>query len=182
MKKVLYIGFSLIAAAALALVVMGLFVHEVEYTATVRVDADMEDVWKLFADLDRRSEWLEGFERSEQLSGTPVAVGAKSKHYFEGGNTYFETITSVERHQLITTAISTDLFTGTVTTSFEDQGDAVRLQQRTVISGATFIWRAIMPLFKPLMQRQLIDSLDRFADLIEQNPGLGGSSAQQDAP
>ena len=180
MKKVLYTGFSLIAAAVLALVIMGLFVQEVEYTATVRITASMEEVWRTYTDMDQRSQWLEGFERSEQLSGSAHAVGAKSLHYFEGGNTYAETITEVETHQHITTEISTDLFTGTATAAFEDQGDAVRLQQRTTMRGATFFWRAMMPLFKPLMQRQMIDSLDRLEDLIEGSPS--GSAARLNVP
>ncbi|MDE2732160.1 MAG: SRPBCC family protein [Bacteroidota bacterium] len=180
MKKVLYTGSSLIAAAVLALVIMGLFVPEVEYTATVRITASMEEVWQTYTDMEQRSRWLEGFERSEQLSGTGQAVGAQSVHYFEGGNTYTETITAVQAHQHITTEISTDLFTGTVTAIFEDQGDAVRLQQQTVMRGATFYWRAMMPLLKPLRQRQKLDALDRLEDLVEGSPSRG--TARQNAP
>ena len=181
MKKVLYTGASLIVAAFLALVVMGQFVDEIEYTATVRVHASMDDTWNTFVDPDRRDEWLEGYIRSEQITGNPATLGAESRYIFEGDNTFVETVTGLEEHQLFTTSIATDLFAGTVTTSFEDQGDAIRLQQRTVMEGATFFWRAALPLFKPLMQRQLIDSLDRLADIAEESPSRPQPAASSDA-
>ena len=181
MKKVLYTGLSLIVAAVLALVIMGLFMNEVQYTATVRIHGSIEDTWQIFTDLDRRVEWLEGFEYAQQVSGNAFEIGAVSIHHFEGGNTYHETVTSVVEHQQLTTTIATDLFTGTVTTTLEDQGDAVRLQQHTLLTGETFFWRAILPLFKPLMQRQLIDSLDRLEELVEQGTARQSPAAQSDA-
>ena len=182
MKKIIYTGLSLIAAAALALLIMGLFMDEVQYTATVRIQGTIEETWEVFADIDRRPEWLEGFERAEQRSGNPMEVGAESVHHFEGGSTYIETVLSVVEHSEVSTKIATDLFTGTVTTRFEDQGDAIRVQQHTLLRGETFFWRAILPLFKPLMQRQLIDSLDRLEDLIEELPARPEPATEIDAP
>ena len=167
MKKVLYTGLSLVTAAILALVIVGLFMDEVEYTATIRVDGSMDEVWALFVDNSRRAEWLEGFVRAEQLSGDPMDVGSESRHFFESGSSYIETVLSVEPHQRIATEIATDVYSGSVTTTFQDQGDRIRVQQHTILSGDTFFWRAALPLFKPLMQRQMIDSLDRMADLVE---------------
>ena len=172
MKKVLYVFLSLIAAAILALVIMGSFVREIQYTTTIRAKASIDDVWNTFMDTNRKPEWLGGFQKSEHLSGEPLAVGSEYRHYFEEGTSFVEKVTAIEPHQKYSFDMETDLFTGSVTVSFETMGDAVRIQQHTSMNGSTFMWRALLPLFKPLMQRQQMDSLDKLADVIEDSPTL----------
>ena len=50
MKQFLYTVSVILAAALLALVITGLFVDEVRYTATARVKAPVADSWTTFLD------------------------------------------------------------------------------------------------------------------------------------
>ena len=49
---------------------------------TVIINKPIKEVWEFFKNPDNLKLWLGGFQRFEQVSGTPGTVGAKAKHYF----------------------------------------------------------------------------------------------------
>ena len=53
-----------------------------KFTGSVDVDRPLHVVADLFADPDKRSEYQDGFERWEPVSGTPGEDGAVSKLYY----------------------------------------------------------------------------------------------------
>ena len=156
MKRFLYTASVLVGGAVIALVVMGLFVDEVHYTATVRVRAPLAESWATFMDGDRLHEWLDGLDRI--------------RLHFENGDSLLETVVSLTPEESYVFDMETDWFTGQTSVTFEPQEDYTRIQQAVVIRGSTFIARAIFPVFKPLIQRQQIDALDRLKEIIQLDP------------
>ena len=170
MKRFLYALSVLVSGGLLALVTLGLFVDEISYTATARVNAPIEMAWRTFMDGDRLGEWMPGFERVEHLSGDSLAPGAMYRLHFANGDFLTETIIAIVPYQEYSFDMETDLFTGQTSITFEDVGGAIRMQQSSRFRGTTFIRRALLPVLKPLIQREQMAALDRLADLIEQNP------------
>ncbi len=170
MKRILYTLSVLVAGGLAALILLGLFIDEVSYTATARVNAPIEAAWQTFMDGERMREWMPGFERIEHLSGEPMTAGATYRLYFENGDLLTETITEIVPHQEYSFDMETNLFTGQTSVTFEDMGRFIRMQQTSSFRGSTFVWRALLPVLKPLIQRQQMAAMDRLADLIEQSP------------
>ena len=99
-----------------------------------------------------------------------MTPGATYRLYFENGDHLTEIITAIVPYHEYSFDMETDLFTGRTSVTFEDLGSAVRMQQSSTYRGSTFVWRALLPVFKPLIQREQMAAMDRLADLIEQAP------------
>ena len=67
-----------------------------KFTCSVEIERPIEDVVRLFDNVENLKEWQDGFVRYEHLSGTPGAPGAKAKLIYKSGKhtmELFETIT-----------------------------------------------------------------------------------------
>lgn len=172
MKQLLRTVFVLLSAALLALVIMGLFVKEVRYTATARVKAPVAESWVTFIDIDRQNLWQRSLENVEALDGQPMSLGASFRLEFANGNTRLETVTSVIPLQEYHADIETSTYSGYRSVTFEILGEGSRIQQTIVMRGSSFISRALLPVIRPLMQRDEMAALDNLADLIEDSPSV----------
>jgi len=56
--------------------------------STVIINKPIKEVWEFFKDPDNLKLWLGGFQRFEQVSGTPGTVGAKAKHWLAKDGEY----------------------------------------------------------------------------------------------
>lgn len=172
MKQLLRTVFVLLSAALLALVIMGLFVKEVRYTATARVKAPVAESWVTFVDTDRKNLWHRNLENVEALHGQPMSLGASFRLEFANGSTRLETVTSVTPLQEYHADIETSTYSGYRSVTFETLGEGSRIQQTIVMRGSSFISRALLPVIRPLMQRDEMAALDNLADLIEASPSI----------
>ena len=172
MKQLLRTVFVLLSAALLALVIMGLFVKEVRYTATARVKAPVAECWVTFVDIDRKNLWHRNLENVEALHGQPMSLGASFRLKFANGSTRLETVTSVTPLQEYYAEIETSTYSGYRSVTFETLGEGSRIQQTIFMRGSSFISRALLPVIRPLMQRDEMAALDNLADLIEASPSI----------
>lgn len=172
MKQLLRTVFVLLSAALLALVIMGLFVKEVRYTATARVKAPIAESWVTFVDIDRKNLWHRNLDNVEALHGQPMSLGASFRLEFANGSTRLETVTSVTPLQEYHAEIETSTYSGYRSVTFETLGEGSRIQQTIVMRGSSFISRALLPVIRPLMQRDEMAALDNLADLIEASPSI----------
>lgn len=67
-----------------------------KYTCTVEINAPLNKVVELWQDENHFSEWQDGFQRIEPLSGTPNTVGAQSKIYLEQGKRKMELLETIQ--------------------------------------------------------------------------------------
>jgi hypothetical protein len=65
------------------------------FTCSVDIDVSRTDAVALFLRQDSRSLWQSGLERIEPISGTPGAVGAKSRLVFRTGRGRMELIETI---------------------------------------------------------------------------------------
>ncbi len=78
-----------------------------KYTVEIEINKPIDKVIELFDNPDTMSQWMEGLQSYEHLSGTPGQPGAKLKLKFKMGNREFEMIETVTVRNL------PDEFTGT---------------------------------------------------------------------
>lgn len=172
MKQLLRTASVLLSAALLALVIMGLFVKEVRYTATARVKSPVAESWVTFIDIDRQNLWQRNLENVEALHGQPMSLGASFRLEFANGSTRLETVTSIIPLQEYRADIETSTYSGYRSVTFETLGEGSRIQQTIVMRGSSFTSRALLPVIRPLMQRDEMAAFDNLADLIEVSPSI----------
>lgn len=173
MKQLLYTVSVILAAALLALIITGLFVDEVRYTATARVKAPVADSWTTFLDPGRQNLWQRNLEYMEAIDGgQPFDPGASFRMEFANGSSRLETVTSIIPMEEYRAEIETERYSGYRSVTFQTLGEGSRIQQTIVMHGSSFISRAILPVIRPLMQRDQMAALDNLADLIEASPSI----------
>ncbi len=159
MKRALRVTGALIGGAVIVLVILGLFVKRVSYTTTIDVAAPVETAWATFVDGDRLGEWMPGFTGAELLEGEEGAVGSLHRLYFETGDSLDERVTAIVPNERYSFDMETSFFNGRVDVTFAPHSDGARIVQTTVVAGSTFHWRALLPVFKPLMQKEQMKGL-----------------------
>ena len=75
MKYLKYI-LGIIAVLLIVFLALGLFKPELKYDCEITVDKPVAESWAVIQDEDKLSEWLEGLQKIDHISGTPGKVGA----------------------------------------------------------------------------------------------------------
>ena len=81
MKYLKYVV-GIIALLVVLFLLIGFIKPEVSYDCEIMVDKQLEESWFVTQDEEKMSEWLEGFQKVEQVSGSPGIAGAVSNVYF----------------------------------------------------------------------------------------------------
>ena len=127
--------------------------------STVIINKSIKEVWEFFKNPDNLKLWLGGFQRFEQVSGTPGTVGAKAKHYFiERGKELVldEEIIEVIPEKKFLGTLGSPMMVNTVTNYFNDLGNdqtEYALSSDTQFKG--FLWKQIGPLMKGEFKKRL---------------------------
>ena len=138
---------------------------------TVIINRPIKEVWAFFKNPDTLKLWLGGFQRFEQVSGTPGTVGAKAKHYFlEKGKDLVmdEEIIEVIPEKKFVGTLSSPMMVNTVTNYFNDLGNnqtEYSLSSDTQFKG--FFWKQIGPLMKSEFKKRQENDLQRLKQVLE---------------
>jgi uncharacterized protein YndB with AHSA1/START domain len=138
---------------------------------TVIINKPIKEVWEFFKNPDTLKLWLGGFQRFEQISGTPGTVGAKAKHYFlEKGKELVmdeEIIEEIPEKKFVGT-LSSPMMVNTVTNYFNDLGNnqtEYSLSSDTQFKG--FFWKQVGPLMKSEFKKRQENDLRRLKQVLE---------------
>ena len=170
MKRFLHVLGILIGGILIALVILGLVVDRVEITSSLFVAAPVDETWTTFMDDERMAEWLPNFQSAELVSGTPNTVGSQYEISSTDGETWTETITAITFEEQFAFDMVAGPLTGSVTVDFEPREAGTFLTQTTILEGSSFVWRALLPVFKPFAQNEQAHALDMLGDLVESDP------------
>ncbi len=165
MKQFLYTVSVILASALLALCIMGLFVNEIRYTVTARVNAPVVDSWTTFLYPGRQMLWQRNLERIEEIRGQPFNLGASFRMEYANGRSRVETVTSIIPMEEYRAEIKTEHYSGYRSVTFQILGEETHIQQTSVIHGSSFINRAILPLIRPLIQHDQMASLNNLGHI-----------------
>lgn len=168
--KVLKILAALLLPFAVTFLVIGMLSREFTYDNTVTIDRPVDHVWRVFTDVSRMKDWLLGLQGVEHLSGTPLAVGGRSKLVFvEGGEEIevIETVTAVAPGELYVFDQEADPFTGSTEIRFTPRNGHTDLSARTTMRGRNVLWCAVLRLCTGMMTQHSDDcyaALKRIAE------------------
>ena len=139
--------------------------------STVIINRPIKEVWEFFKDPNNLKLWLGGFQRYEQVSGTPGTVGAKAKHYFiERGKELVldEEIIEVIPEKKFLGILGSPMMVNTVTNYFNDFGNdqtEYSLSSDTQFKG--FFWKQVGPLMKGEFKKRQENDLQRLKQVLE---------------
>jgi len=139
--------------------------------STVIIDRPIKEVWEFFKDPNNLKLWLGGFQRYEQVSGTPGTVGAKAKHYFiERGKELVldEEIIEVIPEKKFLGTLGSSMMVNTVTNYFNDLGNnktEYSLSSDTQFKG--FFWKQVGPLMKGEFKKRQENDLQKLKQVLE---------------
>lgn len=143
-----------------------------KFTGSVDIDQPLQVVADLFADPDNRSEYQDGFERWEMVSGTAGEEGAVSKLYYENRGREMvltETITANHLPNSLEAFYEHSHMDNTLTTTFTALSEN---QTRYEIEGEYTALRGIVPnvmarIFPGIFTKQAQGWLDNFKVFAE---------------
>ena len=143
-----------------------------KFTGSVDINLPRQAVADLFADPDNRSEYQDGFERWESVSGTPGEDGAVSKLYYSNRGRAMvltETITANRLPETLEPFYEHSRMDNTLKTTFTALDEN---RTRYEIAGEYTALRGFMPnlmarLFPRLFTKQAQTWLDNFKEFAE---------------
>jgi len=171
MKYLKYI-LGIIAILIIIFVVIGFIKPDITYDCEVMVDKSLEESWKVMQDEDKMSEWLEGFQQVEQVSGTPGTVGAVSNVYFitDGQKmTIKETITDIKPNESIEMLFESDFMNMDYKLKMASVNGKTKISSNTNAKGNGMFSKSIMALMGNSLKAQEETNLTNLKKTIEAN-------------
>lgn len=151
---------------------MGLLTPEVAYDCEIVVEKPLAECWAVSQDPDKMSEWLIGYQKMEEVSGTPGTVGAVSDIYFNHDGQEMvirETITEIVAEESVSMTFTSDFMNMDYTLRMESVDGNTKMSSSTTATGNGFISKSIMALVASSMKGQEETNLGMLKQSIENN-------------
>ncbi len=170
--KYLKYGLGIIAILVIIFLLIGFIKPDVSYDCEIMVDKPIEESWKVTQDEKKMSEWLEGFQKVEQVSGTPGTVGAVTNVYFitDGqAMTIKETITDIKPNESIEMLFESDFMNMDYKLKMASIDGKTKISSNTNAKGNGIFSKSIMALMGSSLKAQEETNLINLKKTIEAN-------------
>ena len=171
MKYLKYL-LALLVVLALLFISIGIFKPVVSYESEVMVNKPAKEAWAVMSDVSKLPEWLNGFKKTELVSGQANTVGAVSNVYFveDGQETVIkETITNIKANELMAMQFSMDFMDMDYEMSFEETSGKTRVKTVSTTTGNGLFAKSMVALMGGAMKDQEDVNLKNLKKVIETN-------------
>ncbi len=171
MKFLKYLLYLILVLVVLFFAV-GFIVPSVSYDSTVQVDKSAKEAWAVMSDPANMPKWLDGFLKTELVSGTENTVGAVSNVYFDNNGqeaVIEETVTSVTDYEELGMKFHMDFMDMDYVMLFDEKDGKTTLTSRTTAKGNGMIAKSMVALMKGGMKKQEDTNLASLRDVINSN-------------
>jgi len=171
MKYLKYI-LGLIAILVIGFFLMGIIKPKLAYDCEIIVEKPAAESWAVVQDEEKMSEWLPGFIKIENLSGTPGTVGAVSLVYFDNDGQQMsirETITDIVPDKSISMTFEDDFMNMDYKMHLTSIDGKTKINSSTTAVGNGTISKSIMALMGGSIKAQEEANLVNLKKAIEQN-------------
>ncbi len=171
MKYVKYI-LGIIAILVIIFLLIGFIKPYITYDCEIMVDKPLKEAWNVTQDEGKMSEWLEGFQKVEQVSGKSGTVGAVSNVYFitDGQEmTIKETITDIKPNESIEMLFESDFMNMDYTLKMASINGKTKISSSTNAKGNGMFSKSIMALMENSLKEQEETNLTKLKKTIEVN-------------
>lgn len=142
----------------------------VTYKTTTSIEKPLKEVYEAISDSSKVKQWLQGLEKIEPISGTPMQAGYKSKYTFiENGRTaiFHEEMTAVSPYESFTYILESDALTMEGHTEMRHKNGKTELTVSNKVKGKTLGMKIMMPFLKGMMRKRQMQDFARFKAMLE---------------
>jgi len=148
----------------------GLITSSVSYDSQLTIDKPVSEVWSVMQDESTLPDWIEGFKKTEHVSGTPGTVGAVSNVYVEQGgqeSVMKETITALDPMKRMAMNFSMDFMDMDYEMILEGQGDKTVVTSKSTTTGNGLFAKSMVAWMKGGMKKQEDKNMNKLKTLVE---------------
>ncbi len=171
MKLLKYI-LGIVAILAILFFLLGLVKSDVTYQCETLVDKPLAESWAVSQDDTKMSSWLEGFQKTEHVSGTPGAVGSVYDIYFVSDGEEMvirETITEIVPNESVSMLFTSDFMDLNYKLSMSSEGSKTKIHTNTTCKGNGAVSKSLVALMGGTMETQEETNLANLKNTIESN-------------
>jgi uncharacterized protein YndB with AHSA1/START domain len=169
-----YLKYLLIFVIVLlvAFIANGYFTPSISNESEVLVNKPVAESWAVISDESSLKNWIEGFKKSEHISGTPNTIGAVSKVYIVDGEEEMimeETITNIVPNKLLSLAFTMDFMDINYEMTLQESDGNTIIKTKTHTAGNGIFSRALLSFMESAMKTQEDINLGNLKKIIEEN-------------
>ena len=171
MKYLKYI-LGILAILIIAFFLLGLIKPELAYECEIMVDKPLAESWAVSQDEKKMSDWLDGFQKIEHVSGSPGTVGAISDVYFitDGQEmTIRETITDIVPDESISMLFTSDFMDMDYKLTMNSVDGKTKISSSTTCEGNGMVSKSLIALIGNSIKTQEETNLTNLKKTIEKN-------------
>lgn len=171
MKYLKYI-LGILAILIIGFFLLGVIKSELAYECEILVDKPLAESWAVSQDEEKLSQWLEGLQKIEHVSGTPGTVGAVSDVYFiDNGQEMVirETITDIGPDESVSMTFTSDFMDMDYNLAMKSVDGKTKISSNTTATGNGMISKSIMALMANSIKAQEETNLMSLKKTIEAN-------------
>lgn len=151
-------------------ILTGVLFGNISYEATVEVDASVDETWGYLTDPKHMSDYIEGFQSIEQVSGQGMETGSKHRiTVIQNDEIYkmVETIQEVIPPSRLAITIENDILINDVSYNFEESNGGTRIRMNASLEGKGWLMKPIFVFMKGYMQSESVTALEKMKEGIE---------------
>ena len=170
--KFLKYTLGVLAILVIVFFLLGLIKSELSYECEIIVDKPLVESWAVSQDEEKMSDWLIGFQKIQQVSGTPGTVGAISDVYFitDGQEMSIrETITNIVSEESIAMSFASDFMDMDYKLTMSSIDGKTKISSSTTAIGNGMVSKSIMALMGNSIEAQEETNLINLKNTIEKN-------------
>lgn len=150
----------------------GLLTPTVNYQSEIVVNKSAKEAWAVMSDEVNLPKWINGYQKSELISGEPNTVGAVSNIYVveQGVETVMEeTITGIKVNEKMAMRFTMDFMNMDYVLLFKEDGDKTTLTSNSTAIGNGILAKSIISFMPKAMKAQEDENLNSLKALIDNN-------------
>lgn len=132
-----------------------------KHSTYVQINRPIQEVWDFFSDISKMEQWLEGFERSEHLSGELGEPDSTYKQYYTGPAgrevIFKERVLERVAPKRFSSLMRNNMLEMTVTTKLYEKGEKTEVISEVDVTFTNMVFR----MFKSILKQEITGRQDR---------------------
>ena len=170
--KILKYLLALIVLLIAIFIIKGLMTPSVSYESEIVVDKPAKEAWAVMSDPTNLAKWIEGFKRTELVSGQENTVGAVSKVYVDDNGKEMvmeETITAIKQNELMAMKFTMDFMDMDYEMHFNENDGKTTIRSKSTTKGNHIFAKSLISFMPSSMKAQEDKNLNSLKKLINEN-------------
>jgi len=150
----------------------GLMTPSISYDSSVVVDKSAKESWAVMSDQTKMSQWINGFIKTELISGEENTIGAKSNVTIDDNGqeqVIEETITKYKLHELMGMKFSMGFMDMDYEIHFDEADGKTTITSKSTPMGNGIIAKSMISFMTGMMQAQEDENMNNLKQLINTN-------------